>query len=164
MPAYLLPGPVAHQGPPADARLDRCPRLVRVPGHPVYVAPEFAGNAFYRDGGYWLLPADGQWRHSPQFDGPWHTIDPDHVPLALLRLPRSAFHAPPACLGAGEPFRPPRWDLIWGTAWALRHPGWAQRDGPHDEPPTPRPPWQQALELQRNPDRRPALPTDFHHR
>ncbi len=155
------PGP-ARPAAPAGAP-DRCPRLVRVQGHPVFVAPEFAGNCFYVDGAYWWLPADGEWRHSPHFDGPWACVGPDLVPPALLRLPFSAYHAPPARLGAGEPYRPPRWDLIWGADWARRHPGWARRDLDLHEHPTPRPPAQQAEELLRGATRRPAQPTDFSH-
>lgn len=154
-----FPAPAAPLVQSADLLLDRCPRLVRVTGHAVYVAPEFAGNCFYVDGGYWLLSAAGVWRHSANFDGPWQCIGPEQVAAALLRLPRSAYHALPARLGEGEPYRPPRWDLLWGAGWALRHAGWARRVG-HD-PPKPRPPTQQAQELQRNPARRLPLPTDF---
>lgn len=143
------------EGPPY---LERCPRLVPVAGHPVFVAPEVDTNCFYLDGGYWLLPTDGQWRHSGAFDGPWWRVDPDHLPPALLRLPLSAYRAPPACLGDGPKFRPPRWDRLWGTDWARRHPGWERFAEPlrGREPAAPRPPAQQVQELQRSLPRRPA--------
>lgn len=146
--------PAARHAPPY---LDRCPRLVAVSGHPVLVAPELDTNCFYLDSGYWLLSADGVWRHSVAFDGPWRRVDPDHMPVALLRLPRSAYRAPPPCLDTGPPYRPPRWDLIWGEDWARRHAGWAHRSEPLSArpPPVPRPPAQQVQELRRSPRRPP---------
>ena len=138
--------------------LERCPRLVPVIGHPVFVAPELDTNCFYLDGGYWLLLADGQWRHSGAFDGPGWRVDPDPLPPALLRRPLSAYRAPPAALAGGPPYRPPRWDRLWGPDWARRHPGWARfAEPPRLRPPaTPRPPAQQALELRRSPPHGPA--------
>ncbi len=112
-----------HDPPYLDCR----PRLVRVFGHAVFVASEVDTNCFHLDGGYWVLPADGHWRHGGAFDGPWTTVDPELVPPALLRVPLGAYRAPPACLGAGLPHSPPRWDRLWGPEWARRHPGWECR-------------------------------------
>lgn len=165
-PSHSPSHPPSHSQSPYDTpagrqalpHLERCPRLVPVCGHPVYVAPEFDGNCFYLEGAYWVLTADAIWWRSAAFDGPWQPVDGDHVPPALWRLPRSAYRALPAWLGEGLPHRPPRWDLVWGADWAHRHPGWARHPGPlHPRDAAgARPPAQQAQELLRAPPRRPA--------
>lgn len=152
-------GPVGAALPPRPY-LERCPRLVPVSGHPVFVAPELTLNCFYLDGGYWLLLADGRWRHSGAFDGPWWRVDPDHLPPALLRLPLGAYRVPHACLGDGPPYLPPRWDRLWGPDWARRHADWARDTRPLTarRPAVPRPAAQQSRELQRSPCHGQAAP------
>lgn len=149
--------------PAVPPLIERCPRLVRVPGAAVYVAPELAINCFYADGCYWVLPDDGTWLRSTGFDGPWLRIAPDDVPHRLLRLPLAAYRCPPPWLQGGPPYRPPRWDLVWGPVWAARHPDWDLRAPGPPRQPVPRPASQQSSELQRPaPHLPPAPPPPAH--
>ena len=54
------------------------PRLVRVPGHPVYYAPGLQANFFFYDGLYWVFHSDN-WYASSWYNGPWWFVE---------RLPR----------------------------------------------------------------------------
>ncbi len=49
------------------------PRLVAVPGVPVYYAPSVAGNYFFYDGLYWVFQ-DGNWFASDWYNGPWRMV------------------------------------------------------------------------------------------
>ena len=62
------------------------PELVRVPGYPVYYAPSLAANYFFYDGMYWVY-ANDNWYGSSWYDGPWHVVYPQYVPLFILRVP-----------------------------------------------------------------------------
>ena len=70
------------------------PRLVAVPGYPVYYAPGLATNYFFYDGLYWVF-IDDNWYESAWYNGPWVLVAPQFVPLYILRVPMSAHAAPP---------------------------------------------------------------------
>jgi len=86
----------------ADVRihLSFFPNLVPVPGYPVYYAPGVEANFFFYDGMYWLYDDDG-WYMSNWYDGPWEYVDPDDVPLFVLRVPLRYYRAPPAYFWGG---------------------------------------------------------------
>lgn len=62
------------------------PQFVRVPGYPVYYAPRVHANYFFYDGLYWVYRR-GNWYASDWYNGPWSLIEPDEVPLFVLRVP-----------------------------------------------------------------------------
>jgi len=62
------------------------PNLVRVPGYPVYYAPQVDSNFFFYDGVYWVYQ-DDNWYASDWYDGPWGLIGPE---TAVLRRSVSA--------------------------------------------------------------------------
>jgi hypothetical protein len=70
------------------------PELVLVPGYPVYYAPQLPANYFFYDGYYWLYH-DDHWYTSDWYDGPWTAVDPDDVPLFVLRVPVRYYVSPP---------------------------------------------------------------------
>ena len=61
------------------------PRLVRVPGYPVYYDPRADSNYFFYDGLYWVFQGD-DWYSSIWYNGPWSLTDRGYVPL--FRGPR----------------------------------------------------------------------------
>jgi hypothetical protein len=56
------------------------PNLVRVPGYPVYYAPQVDSNFFFPDGMYWVYQ-DDNWYASDWYDGPWGLIGPEMAVL-----------------------------------------------------------------------------------
>ena len=62
------------------------PRLVVVPGYPVYYAPQVQANYFFYDGMYWVYQADN-WYASSWYNGPWWYVEPYAVPVYILRIP-----------------------------------------------------------------------------
>jgi len=103
------------------------PELVLVPGYPVYYAPRLAANYFFHDGYYWLYHED-RWYMSDWFDGPWTTVDPDEVPLFVLRVPVRYYLSPPPHFHGWHVDAAPRWHLWWGPRWTRYGPGWDQWD------------------------------------
>lgn len=120
------PGASVHLGRPAQ------PSWVLVPGLPVYRAPHVRGNAFFFDGLYWVLRADG-WFFGTTFGGPWHRASPYDIPDALLRVPVRYFQSPPPWFRGWRADAPPRWSEHWGRDWRTRGNGWDGRD--HRRPP-----------------------------
>ena len=51
------------------------PQLVRVPGYPVYYAPQMNSNYFFYDGLYWVYQGDN-WYASSWYNGPWGLVGP----------------------------------------------------------------------------------------
>lgn len=51
------------------------PQLVRVPGYPVYYAPDLNSNYFFYDGYYWVYQ-DDYWYQSDWYNGPWDLVQP----------------------------------------------------------------------------------------
>lgn len=99
------------------------PDLVRVPGYPVYYAPQLRANYFFYDGLYWVF-ADGEWYASPWYNGPWQLVADDAVPLFVLRVPVRYYRAPPSFFRGWAFNAPPRWGEHWGARWEEHHRGW----------------------------------------
>lgn len=117
------------------------PELVPVPGYPVYYAPRASSNYFFYDGAYWVYAGD-EWYVSSWYDGPWHVVEPDLVPLYVLRVPvRYYRHAPPYFRG-WHVDAPPRWGHRWGHGWERRHRGWDRWDRRAVPRPAPLPAYQ----------------------
>lgn len=103
------------------------PRLVPVPGVPVYVAPAVGANLFFYDGLYWVYVGN-TWYASGWYDGPWRMVAPLQVPVYLLRVPVRYYPVPPPDFHAWRPDAPPRWDKHWGRDWAEHRRGWDRWD------------------------------------
>src|SRR5512133_3148381 len=103
------------------------PELVVVPGYPVYYAPRADSNYFFYDGAYWVYQGDN-WYASSWYDGPWQLVQPEHVPLYVLRVPVRYYRQPPAYFRGWRADAPPRWGQHWGRDWERRHGGWDRWD------------------------------------
>ena len=99
------------------------PQLVRVPGYPVYYAPQLDSNYFFYDGMYWVY-SDDNWYASTWYNGPWELIAPDFVPLFILRVPVRYYRRAPVYFRDWRRDAPPRWGDHWGNTWYTRHRGW----------------------------------------
>jgi len=99
------------------------PQLVRVPGYPVYYAPQLDSNYFFYDGMYWVY-ADDNWYASTWYNGPWELVAPDFVPLFILRVPVRYYRRAPVYFRGWRYDAPPRWGDHWGNTWYSRHRGW----------------------------------------
>jgi hypothetical protein len=103
------------------------PELVLVPGYPVYYAPQLPVNYFFYDGYYWLYHED-HWYMSDWYDGPWTAVDPDDVPLLVLRVPVRYYVSPPLQFHGWYLDAAPRWHVYWGPRWTRYRPGWDHWD------------------------------------
>ena len=103
------------------------PELVLVPGYPVYYAPQLPANYFFYDGYYWLYH-DDRWYMSDWYDGPWTAVDPDEVPLFVLRVPVRYYLSPPSFFYGWYVDAAPRWHIHWGPRWTRYHYGWEHWD------------------------------------
>jgi hypothetical protein len=101
------------------------PRLVPVPGYPVYYAPGVDSNYFFYDGLYWDFDGN-QWYSSPWYNGPWHFVAPELVPLYVLRVPVRYYRHPPDFFHGWRADVAPRWGDHWGREWEQRRAGWDQ--------------------------------------
>ena len=103
------------------------PRLVAIPGYPVYYAPNLDANYFFYDGMYWYF--DGTtWYDSPWYNGPWTLVDPFYVPSFVLRVPVRYYHRPPVWFRGWRAADAPRWHEHWGADWAQRRGDWNRWD------------------------------------
>jgi hypothetical protein len=103
--------------------LSTFPDLAPVPGYPVYYAPQLDTNYFFYDGLYWAYVGD-HWYDSTWYDGPWTVVQPDLVPVYVLRVPVRYYRRPPEYFHAWAADQPPRWGEHWGPAWQDRHRDW----------------------------------------
>lgn len=126
------------------------PELVVVPGYPVYYAPRAPANYFYYDGLYWVYQGD-RWYMSSWYDGPWQMVDPDTVPLYLLRVPVRYYRQPPVYFRAWAQDAPPRWGEHWGRDWEQHRRGWDRWDRRSAPPPAPLPVYQREYSGDRYP-------------
>ena len=126
------------------------PELVVVPGYPVYYDPRAEWNYFFYDGAYWVYEGDN-WYASSWYDGPWHLVRPEHVPLFLLRVPVRYYRRPPPYFHAWRPDAPPRWGEHWGHGWERRRAGWDRWDRRAVPRPAPLPVYQRQYSGDRYP-------------
>lgn len=126
------------------------PRLVRVPDHPVYYAPQLDTNYFFYDGLYWVYQGD-HWYASSWYNGPWGLVAPDAVPLFILRIPVRYYRRPPTYFYGWQPDAPPHWDEHWGNDWRQRRSGWDQWDRKTAPPRAPLPVYQRQYKAERYP-------------
>lgn len=112
----LLP-PAAHAGvnvnvnvgvpvpPPPVIVAPAPPRVVVVPGSPVYYAPEGNVNLFIYGGRYYTFH-EGHWFVGPKHNGPWTFVAVDHVPAPVVAVPVKYYRVSPAPV-PGPPHCPP---------------------------------------------------------
>lgn len=117
------------------------PELVPVPGYPVYYAPRLSANYFFYDGMYWVYQ-DDYWYTSDWYNGPWWLVEPEFVPVFILRIPVRYYRRPPAYFYGWPTNAPPRWDRHWGHEWEQRRRGWDRWDRRSVPAPAPRPDYQ----------------------
>lgn len=99
------------------------PELTPVPGYPVYYAPQIDGNYFFYDGMYWVYQ-DDSWYASSWYNGPWAFVQPEAVPLFVLRIPVRYYRQPPVYFHGWQANAPPRWGQHWGNDWEQQRRGW----------------------------------------
>ena len=126
------------------------PQMAPVPGYPVYYATNVDSNYFFYDGMYWVYERD-TWYASSWFDGPWAQVDPETVPLYVLRVPVSYYRQPPAYFGGWREDAPPRWGEHWGADWERQHGGWEQWNRQAAPSPAPLPDYQRQYSGDRYP-------------
>ena len=126
------------------------PELVLVPGMPVYYAPGSDLNYFFYDGAYWVYQGDS-WYASSWFDGPWYLVDPQAVPLFVLRVPVRYYRRPPPYFQGWGAEAPPRWGERWGGEWERQHGGWDRWDRGAAPRPAPLPVYQRQFTGSRYP-------------
>ena len=117
------------------------PELDVVPGYPVYYAPRLDFNYFFYDGLYWLYQ-DDTWYTGSWYDGPWWMVDPEDVPVYILRIPVRYYNQPPVYFGGWMPDAPPRWGDFWGPDWEEHRRGWDRWNRHAVPPPAPLPLYQ----------------------
>lgn len=127
------------------------PELVLVPGYPVYYAPRQDSNFFFFDGMYWVYQGDN-WYASTWYNGPWQFVDPDRVPLDVLRVPVRYYRNPPAYFYGWRRASPPRWNEHWGNDWARNRRGWDARNRHASPAPAPLPVYQKNYSGERYPE------------
>jgi hypothetical protein len=126
------------------------PELVRVPGYPVYYAPQVNSNYFFYDGMYWVYQGDN-WYASSWYNGPWGVVRPEAVPLYVLRVPVRYYRQPPVYFRGWRQDAPPHWDEHWGDSWANERRDWNQKDRRAPPPPAPLPGYQRQFSESRYP-------------
>ena len=99
------------------------PQLVRVPGYPIYYAPQMDSNYFFYDGMYWIYDRDN-WYASTWYNGPWQLVGPETVPLFILRIPVRYYRHAPSYFHGWSPDAAPHWGEHWGNAWEDGRRGW----------------------------------------
>ena len=127
---------IALPGVSIGINLPMYPELVRVPGYPVYYAPQLNSNFFFYDGMYWVYQSDN-WYASSWYNGPWGRVAPEYVPLFVLRIPVRYYRVRPAYFRGWASDAPPRWGEHWGTGWEQQRRGWNQWN--HSSAPAPAP-------------------------
>jgi hypothetical protein len=141
------------------------PSLQPVPGYPVYYDPRASSNYFFYDGYYWVFARD-TWYASGWYNGPWHAVTPEHVPLYVLRIPVRYYRRPPAYFHGWSREAPPRWGEHWGRGWEEQRRGWDRWDHRAVPPPAPLPRYQRHYageRYPREPERRHAIRSENYH-
>lgn len=117
------------------------PRLIRVPGYPVYYDPRVDLNYFFYDGLYWVFQGE-DWYASGWYNGPWELVERDYVPLYVLRVPVRYYRRPPPYFRGWHDDEPPHWGDHWGHDWEHRRSGWDKWDRRSAPRPAPLPSYQ----------------------
>ncbi len=118
---------VGNRGLSLGFQMSTYPRLVRIPGYPVYYDPRVDSNYFFYDGLYWVY-LDDNWYSSTWYNGPWDLIPPNYVPLYVLRVPVRYYRRPPSYFRGWRSDAAPRWGDRWGRDWERQHRGWDHWD------------------------------------
>lgn len=126
------------------------PRLVLIPGYPVYYGSRLDWNYFFYDGMYWVYYED-DWYASSWYNGPWFLVERDEVPLYVLRIPVRYYRNPPPYFFGWIAVEPPRWGEHWGRDWDDRHHGWDRWDHHAAPPAAPLPSYQRQYSGKRYP-------------
>lgn len=126
------------------------PELVRVPGYPVYYAPGLSSNYFFYDGMYWIYQ-DDNWYASSWYNGPWGFVEPEYVPLFILRVPVRYYRQHPVYFRGWRSNEPPRWGEHWGREWEHRRSGWDRWERRSAPAPAPLPVYQRRYSGDRYP-------------
>ena len=126
------------------------PELVRVPGYPVYYAPQVNANYFFYDGMYWVYQND-YWYASSWYNGPWGLVQPEYVPLFILRIPVRYYRQPPMYFRGWRSNAPPHWGEHWGPTWEQRRRGWDRWNRSNAPAPAPLPAYQRRYSGDRYP-------------
>ena len=126
------------------------PELVVVPGYPVYYAPRQQANLFFYDGLYWVYQ-DDYWYASSWYNGPWSIVEPEFVPVFILRVPVRYYRHPPAYFAGWRYDSAPRWGDHWGQGWNQRRSGWDRWDRHSVPQPAPPPTYQRKYSGERYP-------------
>jgi hypothetical protein len=130
--------------------LQAYPEFVVVPGYPVYYAPQLQANLFFYDGEYWLYQYDN-WYVSSWYNGPWWLVDPEDVPLFILRVPVRYYVQPPIYFQVWWIEEPPHWGEHWGHDWEQHRHGWNTWDRNVHQKPAPLPLYQRQYSGDRYP-------------
>ncbi len=152
-PAYAQVGVgigIAVPGVQIGINVPAYPELVPVPGYPVYYDPRANSNYFFYDGAYWVYQGDG-WYTSSWYNGPWHPVGPEYVPLFVLRVPVRYYRQPPPYFRGWHADAPPRWGEHWGRDWEQRRQGWDRWNRRSVPRPAPLPVYQRAYPADRYP-------------
>jgi hypothetical protein len=80
--------------PPPAVVLPAPPRLVIVPGQPVFYAPEVPYNYFVYGDRHYIF-RDGRWFFARTYRGPWRIIATDRVPRQVVAVPVKYYKVPP---------------------------------------------------------------------
>jgi len=126
------------------------PELVQVPGYPVYYAPQMDANYFFYDGMYWVYMNDN-WYASSWYNGPWGPVDPEVMPLFILRVPVRYYRQPPMYFRGWQSNSPPRWGQHWGRDWEQHRSGWNRWNRSSAPAPAPLPTYQRQYSGDRYP-------------
>lgn len=126
------------------------PELELMPGYPVYYAPQLDANYFFYDGDYWVYYEDN-WYQSPWYDGPWELVDPEDVPVFILRIPVRYYRSPPVFFFGWISSEPPHWGEHWGHDWEQHRHGWDKWDHRIHVKPAPLPVYQREYSGDRYP-------------
>ncbi len=114
---------IVNRGVSIGFAMSTYPRMVRIPGYPVYYDPRVNTNYFFYDGLYWVYQ-DDNWYSSTWYNGPWDMIPPAYVPVFILRIPVRYYRRPPAYFRGWRRDAAPRWGEHWGRDWERQRSGW----------------------------------------
>jgi hypothetical protein len=88
-PVVVAPTPL-----PPPVFVEAPPRIVVVPGTPVYYAPGAEFNLFVYGGRYYSFH-NGAWFTSTTHGGPWVVLERERVPRPVLAVPTTYYRMPP---------------------------------------------------------------------